>query len=212
MFPKWLAKTMLRLNNVEIVDRNNGDWPDQYVLPAAPHTSNWDFPYGIYSRPILNEPINFAAKDSLFKFPIGSLLKAMGGVPVIRSRRTNFVQAVAKIFKTKQDFKLCIAAEGTRKKVTHFKTGFYFIALEANVPLIFCKFDFGNRRVEFTKPWWPTGNIREDFDYIYRQFDGVQGLIPENSFDYDPAVLDLLPEVRRSGDVPSPTPGDQGPS
>ncbi|NJC26033.1 1-acyl-sn-glycerol-3-phosphate acyltransferase [Neolewinella antarctica] len=196
MIPKWLARTMLRFNNVEIVDHNNGDWPDQCVIPTAPHTSNRDFPYGIYSRPIMGQYINFVAKDSLFKWPLGPILRWAGGVPVIRSKRTNFVQAVADIFKTKNDFKLCIAVEGTRSKVTHFKTGFYFIALKADVPLVFCRFNFGERKVEFSKPYYLTGNIREDFDHIYRHFDGIKGLKPDNSFVYDPAVLDLLPEVR----------------
>lgn len=188
---------MLRINGMRVVDLNEGDWPEQYVLPTAPHTSNRDFPYGIYSRPVVNQYINFVAKDSLFKGPVGPILKWMGGVPVVRSKRTNFVDSVADIFKTKGDFKLCIAVEGTRKKVTHFKTGFYFIALKAKVPLVFCKFDFGNRIIEFSKPYYLTGDIRTDFDHIYRHFDGVQGLVPENSFDYDPAVLDLLPEVRQ---------------
>lgn len=196
MLPVWIAKAMLRLNNMRIVDHNEGNWPAQYVLPTAPHTSNRDFPYGIYARPVVGQYINFVGKDSLFKWPLGPILKWMGGVPVVRSRRTNFVQAVADIFETKPDFKLCIAVEGTRKKVTHFKTGFYFIALKAEVPLIFCRFDFGNRVIEFSKPYHLTGDIRKDFDHIYRHFDGVQGKEPENSFEYDPTVLDLLPEVR----------------
>lgn len=193
--PKWLARFMLRLNNVRIVDRNAGDWPKKYVLPTAPHTSNRDFPYGIYSRPIIDQYIRFVAKASLFRWPLGPLLRWMGGVPVVRERRTNFVDAVANIFAERDEFGLCIAVEGTRQKVTHFKTGFYFIALRANVPLVFCKFDFGNRKIEFSEPYYLTGDIRKDFDVIYRYYDGVKGLVPDNSFEYDPAVLDLLPEI-----------------
>lgn len=194
--PKWLAKFMLRLNGVRIVDHNKGNWPKKYILPTAPHTSNRDFPYGIYSRPVIGEYIRFVGKSSLFKWPLGPILRWMGGVPVVRERRTNFVDGVVRIFNERDRFGLCIAVEGTRTKVTHFKTGFYFIALKANVPLVFCKFDFGNKVIEFSKPYHLTGDIRKDFDHIYRHFDGVKGLVPENSFDYDPAVLDLLPEVR----------------
>ena len=118
----------------------------------------------------------------------------VGGVPVVRTKRTNFVQSVADIFKNKKNFKLCIAIEGTRVKVDHFKTGFYFIAKEAGVPLILCKFDLrGARVIEFSEPYTITEDIRADFDHIYRFFDGAIGLVPENSFVYDPKVLDLLP-------------------
>lgn len=194
--PKWLAQFMLKLLNVTIVDKNEGNWPDKYVLPVAPHTSNRDFPYGVYARPVIGEYIRFVGKSSLFKWPLGPILRWMGGVPVIRERRTNFVDAVANIFHQRDEFKLCIAVEGTRKKVTHFKTGFYFIARKAGVPLVLCKFDFGNRQIVFEKPYHLTGDIRADFDHIYRYYDGVKGLVPENSFEYDPAVLELLPEER----------------
>lgn len=193
--PKWLAKLMLRLNGMRIVDHNEGNWPKQYVLPVVPHTSNRDFFYGLYSRPIIGEWINFVGKSTLFKWPLGPVLKWMGGVPVIREKRMNFVDSVARIFEERDEFRLCIAIEGTRSKVTHFKTGFYFIALKAKIPLVLCTFDFGNGIIEFAKPYHLTGDIRKDFDHIYRHYDGVKGLVPENSFEYDPAVLDLLPEV-----------------
>ncbi|OAV45815.1 hypothetical protein A3850_006005 [Lewinella sp. 4G2] len=182
---------------MEVVDHNNGDWPDHCIVAVAPHTSNRDFPYGIYSRPVLGVDIHWVGKESLFKWPMGSILRYLGGVPVVRSRRTNFVQSVAEIFKREKVFRLCIAIEGTRSKVERFKTGFYFIALEAGVPIVLTRWDFGNRKLEFSKPFHPTGNIREDFDFIYRHFDGIKGLVPENSFTYDPAVLDALPEVRQ---------------
>lgn len=194
--PKWLAKLMLRLLGMKIVDRNEGDWPDKYVLPVAPHTSNRDFPYGVYSRAVLGEYIRFVGKSTLFKWPLGPILRWMGGVPVIRERSTNFVDGVVDIFNQRAAFKLCIAVEGTRSKVTHFRTGFYFIALKAKVPLVFCRFDFEHGIIEFSKPYHLTGDIRKDFDHIYRHFDGVKGLVAEKSFDYDPAVLDLLPEVK----------------
>ena len=193
--PKWLAKLMLRLLGMQVVDHNKGNWPAKYVLPVVPHTSSRDFPYGVYSRAVLGEYIRFVGKSTLFKWPLGPILRWMGGVPVIREKRTNFVDSVVNIFNERESFKLAIAAEGTRKKVTHFRTGFYFIALKAKVPLILCRFDFVNGLIELSKPYHLTGDIRQDFDFIYRHFDGVKGLVAENSFEYDPAVLDLLPEV-----------------
>lgn len=192
MMSPWLARKMLRLNGMRVIDRNDGDWPKKCVVPTGPHTTNRDFPYGIYSRAAVGQYIQFVAKDSLFKGPLGPLLRSLGGVPVVRSRRTNFTQAVANIFHEREEFKLCIAMEGTRAKVDRFKTGFYYIARAAEVPMVFAKFDFGNHVIEFSKPFYPTGNVREDFDFIYRHFDGVKGLVPENSFEYDPKVLEVL--------------------
>ena len=191
---------MLRLLNVDVVvpEKLAGNWPKKYVLPTVTHTSNRDFPYGIYLRPVIGQYIRFVGKASLFRFPLGPLLRWMGGVPVIRTKRTNFTQDVARIFRERDEFKLCIAVEGTRAKVTHFKTGFYFIAKAADVPLVLCRFDFGNEKaIRFSEPYYLTDDIRADFDYIYRFFDGAIGLVPENSFEYDPAVLDLLPTVEK---------------
>jgi len=196
MMPSWFARLMLRLLGVRIVDHNQGPWPKKYVLPVVTHTSNRDFPYGLYTRAALRKRIKFVGKSSLFKWPVGPVLKWLGGVPVIREKRTNFVDSVADIFHSRDEFGLCIAIEGTRKKVTHFKTGFYFIALKAGVPLLPCKFDFGNKVIELAEPYHLTGDIRKDFDFLYRYYDGAIGLVADNSFEYDPQVLDLLPEVQ----------------
>jgi 1-acyl-sn-glycerol-3-phosphate acyltransferase len=194
--PTWLAKFILHLLGVNFVDKNDKKYPNKYILAVVTHTSNRDFSYGIYSRAMLNQDINFVGKSTLFKGLVGTYLRWMGGVPVVREKSTNFVDAVANIFEERDEFRLCIAIEGTRTKVDHFKTGFYFIALKAGVPIVPCKFDFGNNLIEFAEPYYPTGDIRKDFDFLYRYFDGAIGLVPENSFDYDPKVLDLLPEVK----------------
>jgi len=185
---------MLRLNGVRVINPNEGKWPKKYVLPTVTHTSNRDFPYGIYVRAAVKQYINFVGKASLFKFPLGPILRWMGGVPVIRERSTNFVDAVAAIFRERDEFRLCIAVEGTRAKVDHFKTGFYYIAKTANVPLVLCKFNLGGGTIEFSEPFMVSGDIRADFDRIYRFFDGAIGIVPELSFEYDPKVLDLLPK------------------
>ena len=199
MMPAWLARFMMRLNGMRVVDHNHGNWPPKAVVPTGPHTSNRDFPYGLYARAWVNKYIQFVGKSSLFKGPAGAVLEWMGGVPVVREKRSNFTQSVAKIFAERDKFYLCIAMEGTRGKVDRFKTGFYWIAREANVPLIFAKFDFGNKVIEFSEPFYPTGDVRADFDFIYRHFDGVLGLVAENSFVYDPLVLEELPSGSGEG-------------
>lgn len=188
MMPASLGHFMLRLNGIRIVDHNQGDWPKKCVVPTGPHTSNRDFPYGLYARAAVGKYIQFVGKSSLFKGPMGAALRWMGGVPVERSKRTNFVQAVANVFQERDEFRLCLAMEGTRAKVDKFRTGFYYIAKTAGVPMIFCKFDFENGIIEFSKPFYTTDDMKADMDFIYRHFDGVKGLVPENSFEYDPEV------------------------
>ena len=114
---------------------------------------------------------------------------------MVREKRSNFVDSVAAIFNERDEFRLALAVEGTRAKVDHFKTGFYFIAKKAGVPLVMCRFDFGGKgAIEFSKPYNLTDDIRADFEFIYGYFDGCIGLVPEKSFVYDPKVLDLLPK------------------
>ncbi|WP_420461103.1 1-acyl-sn-glycerol-3-phosphate acyltransferase [Neolewinella sp.] len=202
MMSPGTARFMLRLNGMRFVDHSAGRWPKKCVVPTGPHTTNRDFPYGLWARAAAGQYIQFVAKSTLFRGPAGAVMKSLGGVPVVREKRTNFTQSVAKIFAEREEFKLCIAMEGTRKKVDRFRTGFYWIAREAGVPMVFAKFDFGNKVIEFSEPFYPTGDVRADFDFIYRYFDGVRGLVPGNSFVYDPAVLEELPQ----GDAASGSP------
>ncbi|WP_235298786.1 1-acyl-sn-glycerol-3-phosphate acyltransferase [Portibacter marinus] len=152
------------------------------VVIAAPHTSWWDFPLGVLIRSGLQADINYVGKASLFKPPFGWFFKATGGVPVDRSKKNKFVDAIAEIYKKRARFNLCLAPEGTRKRVEKLKTGFYFIALKANVPIQMCAFDFENKIVRWSEPLHPTGNIDKDMSIVEDFFRGVKGKVPENSF------------------------------
>lgn len=156
--------------------------PAKCVMAAVPHTSNWDFPIGICVRNLMDIEIGFVGKSSLFVWPLGPIFRWLGGVPVDRSKSTNFVQAVANIFKERDVFRLTVAPEGTRAKVDKLKTGFYYIALEAKVPIVLVGFDWGHGIIEFNKPFWPTGDIEKDFEYIHAYFAGKIGYRPEGSF------------------------------
>ncbi|MEM6878521.1 MAG: 1-acyl-sn-glycerol-3-phosphate acyltransferase [Bacteroidota bacterium] len=179
--PSWFARFMLWLLRMRVVDHNS-EWPPKTVVAVAPHTSFRDFPYGLYSRSVLGVDIKFVGKAELFKGPIGAILKWLGGVPVDRSKRGNFVERVAAIFDERESFHLCVAIEGTRKPVQKFKTGFYYIAKTAAVPIILCRFDFGNRKIEFSKPFWPTDDVEADMEFFYQHFDGIEGLKKSGSF------------------------------
>lgn len=179
---KSLSPLILQLFGWKYDDTKYPYHLNQFIVAVAPHTSNWDFPIGVLTRAGLGENIMFAAKDSLFKPAfLGSILKAMGGYPIDRTGGLNTVDAIIKIFEKEEHFKLCIAPEGTRKKVDRLKTGFYYIAKGANVPIVLCKFDYTKKEVFFEAPFYPTEDKEKDFEHIYAFFDGIKGKIPQNS-------------------------------
>jgi 1-acyl-sn-glycerol-3-phosphate acyltransferase len=155
------------------------------IVVAMPHTSNWDFPIGVLIRPIMGVNIAFAGKSSLFFFPLGILMKWLGGYPVDRSKHNNMVDAVVDIFKKTDDFILCITPEGTRSKVTKLKTGFYHIALKANVPIVCCKFDWGHRTTGFSEPIYMTGDYETDLQKILDYFKDTKGKNPEDDYVHE---------------------------
>ena len=115
---------------------------NQYIIIAAPHTSNWDFIIAVMLRGALNEKIFYLGKSQLFKLPWGWFFSAMGGKPVDRTKSNNLVDAVVNIFKEDPYFKLALAPEGTRSAVKKWKTGFYYIAKGSNIPIVPCGLDF----------------------------------------------------------------------
>lgn len=152
------------------------------VVIAVPHTSWHDFYMGILLRSILKTKIGFIAKKELFKWPFGYMFRAMGGAPIDRTPGQDKVKAIANVFKDKEEFRITIAPEGTRKKVGKLKTGFYYIALEANVPIIMVAFDFAKKEHRISKPLYPSGKIEEDMLLIHDFFKGAVGKVPEYSF------------------------------
>ena len=152
------------------------------VVICIPHTSWHDFYLGVFSRGILKEQFNFVAKKELFTFPFGYFFKWMGGAPLNRKKNENKVDSIAQIFETKEIFRLAIAPEGTRKKVLEWKTGFYYIALKANVPIVPVIFDYDNKVLTFGLQLYPTGTIEDDLKLLKLNYIGVKGKIPEYSY------------------------------
>jgi 1-acyl-sn-glycerol-3-phosphate acyltransferase len=152
------------------------------VMMVMPHTSAHDFYLGIFTRGITGLQMNFVAKKELFVFPLGYYFKYMGGAPLDRSGGKNKVDSVAAIFDKKEVFRLAVLPEGTRKKVSEIKTGFYYIALKADVPLIPVAFDFGKKEVYLGAPLMASGNIEIDMPILMEHFIGVKGKIAENGF------------------------------
>ncbi len=128
----------------------------------------------------MNIHIDFIGKKELFRPPFGWYFRMVGGSPVDRSGKQNKVDAIVELFENNEIFRLALSPEGTRKKTEKWKTGFYYIALQAKVPIIMVSFDFGPKKVKISESFYPCGNFDEDFRKIYKYYKGVQGKIPEN--------------------------------
>lgn len=161
-----------------------GEFPEvkKCVVIVVPHTHWKDFFLGLLVRRVVNKKINFIGKKSLFKPPFGWYFKWMGGAPIDRSSSNDTVSAVVDIFNSKEEFRLGLSPEGTRKKVTKWKTGFYYIAKAAKVPIVLVAFDFGKKQVKLSPLQYPTENMETDFKKYQDFFKGVVGKVPEYSF------------------------------
>ncbi|GAA3789675.1 1-acyl-sn-glycerol-3-phosphate acyltransferase [Corallibacter vietnamensis] len=151
------------------------------VLIAVPHTSWHDFYIGVLLRQVVGIKSNFIAKKELFVGPLGWYLKRIGGAPINRKSKENNVEAIARIFNSKEEFRLALAPEGTRKKVDEWKTGFYYIAKTANVPIIMFTLDFKNKQNNISEPFYPTDNKEADFKFMKHFFEGVEGKVAKYS-------------------------------
>lgn len=163
----------------------NGEFPShlaKFVIIVVPHTSNIDFFLGLLIRKVWNEEINWIGKKSLFNWPYGWFFKWVGGAPIDRKKNSDTVSAIVDIFKKRKKFRLTVAPEGTRKKVSEWKTGFYYIAKAANVPVVLIAFDFGNKQVKVSAPQYTTEDKEADFKLYSSYFKGIKGKVPANSF------------------------------
>lgn len=160
-----------------------GDFPKElkkYVVAVAPHTSNWDFSVGVAARSILRmQQAKFIGKSQLFKAPFGWFFRWLGGIPVDRTQRHDMVEQVAERIKAADRFILAMAPEGTRKKVEKLRTGFYYIALKAGIPIFPVGFDFRRKRVVIGAPLQPSGDYETDERTLLSFYKGIRGKNPE---------------------------------
>jgi 1-acyl-sn-glycerol-3-phosphate acyltransferase len=166
----WFSKIIfLRLMGWKI----EGDFPslNKFVLAVVPHTRNTDFIIGVLTRAVVYQKISYVGKKELFNPLTGWFFRALGGTPINRNSTENKVSSIAKIFKEKEVFRMAIAPEGTRKKVDKWKTGFYYIAMEAEVPILLVNFNYAIKQVGFLKLFYPTGNIEKDFKEMESYFN-----------------------------------------
>lgn len=175
---KSICKFILSLIGWKITGRMN-DLPKKSVICVAPHTSNWDLPLGLVVYKALGRKASFLIKKEWFFFPMNLIFNLLGGIPVDRSRKTSLTEQIAEIYAKKDDFQLAITPEGTRKKNSDWKKGFYFIALAANVPIVVAAFDYRKKEAQFIEIFEPTGDADADIEKIKKYYIGVTAKHPE---------------------------------
>ena len=146
------------------------------VFIAAPHTSNWDLPYTLMVAFVLRLNIYWMGKSSLFRWPFGPVMRWLGGIAVDRGTNNKLVAAsAAAIVAAPGPLQLVVPPEGTRDKTRHWKTGFYFIALQARVPIVLAYMDY-SRKVSGLGPLFvPTGDVEADLAEIKLFYAGIRG-------------------------------------
>ncbi len=172
----WIIIRRLAGWKIEGFDMNS--IPKALVV-VGPHTSAWDVGIGLMTRGSMGYDIRFMGKHTLFKAPFGFIFRWLGGVPVDRTKNSNLVDSMVQYFNDHREFKIAIAPEGTRQKVEKLKSGYYYIAKKANVPIVMCKFDFEHKTVTFSNPFMPTDELVHDSTKLWEYFKGVKGYHPE---------------------------------
>jgi len=175
----WIARLLFFKISGWKLEGTIGPSVKKCIIIIAPHTSWYDFYLGVLVRKILDIHIDFVAKAELFKSPFGWYFRWVGGTSLDRTSNQNKVEAIAQIFKTREVFRLALSPEGTRKKTERWRTGFYYIAKIAQVPIIMVSFDYGTKTVKFSEPFYTTGNLEKDFPEIEGFYKDVMGKVPE---------------------------------
>lgn len=183
IFDTPIVNTVLRAFSVQFLKRTGwtvvGQLPkgaEKSVLIAAPHTSNWDLPYTLMVAFALRLNFYWMGKSSIFRFPFGTIMKWLGGIPVDRSKANNLVAASIEAIQTAQGpLQLTVPPEGTRSKARYWKTGFYHIAVGAQVPIVMAYMDYSRKIGGLGPVFQPTGDIDADMAEIkafYAPFKG----------------------------------------
>ena len=151
----------------------------KYMLVVAPHTSNFDFFLGVFTRRIIRFDPKYVAKKELFVFPFGYFFKWMGGYPVDRAKNTRFVDSIVDLYNSKEEFIITMTPEGTRSYNPNWKTGFYHIAKAANIPVVRVGFDYATRRVVLDEAMYLTESVDECIQSFKAYFSQFKGKHPE---------------------------------
>jgi len=147
---------------------------------AAPHTTNWDLPITLALTFVFRIKVYWMGKDTIFRWPFGTLMKWLGGIPVDRSKTHNIVEQSVSAFQKNDHLVMIVPPEGTRKKVRYWKTGFYHIAHGAGVPIVLGYLDYARKTGGIGPVVWPSGDIDADMKIIQTFYAGITGKYPDD--------------------------------
>ena len=186
MITKLISKLYFKINGWKTVGEIPSD-VRKCIIVGAPHTSNWDFIYARFGLYIFGYKIRYLIKDSMFKNPIAAwFFRITGGIPVNRSKSTNLTGDLAQLLNTEDTLYIAIPPEGTRKRVKRWKTGFYHIAIDCNIPIALAFLDYKRKQAGFLKILYPTGNMVEDFKLIESFYSPKMAANPDY---YNPKII-----------------------
>ncbi len=151
------------------------------VVVAAPHTSNWDWPFTIAVAWALGVEMRWVGKHTLFKRPWGTFMRFCGGISVDRKNSKNFVQSVVSVLDAHDELFLVIAPEGTRSKTSRWKTGFYHMARGANVPVVLGFLDYQRKVGGMGELFYPSGDLEKDAEHLRAFYKDIVGTCPGNT-------------------------------
>ncbi|MCG9078417.1 lysophospholipid acyltransferase family protein [Laribacter hongkongensis] len=174
-----VARVGLRLSGWRVEGQFPAD--SRYVLIGAPHTSNWDFPLALGVCFACNVKIYWMGKSSLFRGLAGPVMCWLGGIPVNRDKPGGLVGQMITAFGRQPELVLAIPPEGTRSRVSEWKTGFYYIAQRAGVPVLPVYVDGARKVVGIAPLFYPTGDLEGDLPKIRAIYAGKQGIRAELS-------------------------------
>lgn len=170
----WAARALALLGwRVEVLPP-----PPRCLIVVYPHTSNWDFLWGYLAKLAVALPVHFVGKDTLFRPPLGGLLRRMGGIPVNRREPAGLLEGLAREFDRRPRMLLAIAPEGTRSYTDRWKSGFYRLALAAKVPVGLAFIDYRAREVGLRTYLTLTGDEERDLERIRAAYEGKVGKRP----------------------------------
>ena len=173
-FARWMMK--------RLGWRVTGELPAEshFVVIAAPHTSNWDLFYLLGAATALGMRVSWIGKHTLFVGPLGPFFRAIGGIPIDRRRSQKMVEQMVDQFETRDRLNLAIPPEGTSGRSEYWKSGFYWMAYKAQVPVSLGFLDYRKKEGGLGPLVYLTGNVRQDMDEIRAFYENVSGLRPEN--------------------------------
>lgn len=176
---RWISILILKL----LGWHTNGKLPEgikKAVVVSAPHTSMWDFVIGRFTFWAVRVNIRFLIKEESFVFPLGYLLRWIGGVPVARGKyKSNLINEVTELFNNHEELMVVITPEGTRKRVDQWKKGFYMIALSAKVPIALSFINYGNKTGGIGPILYPSGDYEKDMIIIQDYYRNITPRHPE---------------------------------